>query len=160
MARYRWYVLAGAGVLATALLAAAVWWWLRPESGQEPRARVYREFDICVLMPGDGLADPEAAAVWAGVQEVSLAQRVRALYLPVAGEQTPERAAQFLATLVTQECEIIVAVGGAPVAAVATNEAKHAGTTIVAVGDEIENSSHERITSSTVDVLTELVPPA
>src|SRR5690606_21811689 len=127
---------------------------------EEPRARIYREFDICVLMPGDGLADPEAAAVWAGVQEVSLAQRVRALYLPAVGEQTPERAAQFLATRVMQECEIIVAVGDGPVAAVATNEAKYADTTIVAVGDEIEDSSHERTTSSVVEVLTELVPPA
>lgn len=158
LVRYRWWVLAGVVVLVLSVVAAVVW-WPRPEP-EDPRARIYREFDICLLTPAQGLADPQVAAAWAGAQEVSVAQSVPVLYLQVAGEQTPERAAEFLATLVAQECEVIVAVGSAPVAAVAANEANYAGVTIVAVGDEIDDSSNERITSSTVDVLTALVPPA
>jgi hypothetical protein len=139
-------------------VVSVILWW--PEPVAEPRAREYREFDVCILTPDRGLADPQVAAVWAGAQEVSLAQRVPVLYVPVVGEQTPARAGEFLASLVAQKCEVIVAVGAAPVAAVVTNEANYAGATIVAVGDEIDDSSNERITSSTVDVLSGLVPPA
>jgi hypothetical protein len=159
LVRYRWWALAGVALLVGVVVGAVVW-WPGTEPVVEPRARDYREFDVCVLTPGAGLADPHAAAVWAGAQEVSLAQRVPVLYLPVAGEQTPQRAAEYLASLVAQDCEVIVAVGAAPVAAVAANEANYAGATIVAVGDEIDDSGIDRIAPSTVDVLSALVPTA
>jgi hypothetical protein len=76
------------------------------------------------------------------------------LYLPVAGEQTPARAREFLGSLAQQSCEVIVAVGEAPVAA--AHGAKFPGATIVAVGDGIDGSTNVDITRSTVEVLLNL----
>jgi hypothetical protein len=154
LVRYRWFVLAGV-VVIVAVLAAVVVWWPRSEP---PRQRVYREFDVCLLTPGEGLADPQAAAVWAGAQDVSLERSVRLLYLPVTGQQTPARAGEFLASLVGQGCDVIVAVGAAPVLAVQAAGESYASTTILTVGDEIDGSSSEAITSSTVDALRRVVP--
>lgn len=153
--RYRWLVGAVLALAVGVLVAVIVWW---PEREPEPRARVYRDYDVCVLMSGRGLADPQAAAVWSGAQQVSQVRDVRVLYVSVAGEQSPQRAGEFLASLVQQECEVIVAVGEGPVAAAAANKAKFPAATIVAVGDEIEDTSNEDITSSTVEVLLRLVP--
>lgn len=155
LVRYRWFVLAGV-VAVVAALVAVVLWWPRSEP-EQPRERAYREYDVCLLTPSEGLADPQAAAVWAGAQEVSLARGVRLVYLPVAGQQTPARAGEFLASLVGQGCEVIVLVGAAPVMAAAANEG-NGSATILAVGDEIDGSSSETITSSTVDVLMSIVP--
>ena len=129
--------------------------WPDPEPA--PWARQYRDYDVCLLTGERGLADAQAAAVWAGAQQVSEQRRVRVMYLAVTGEQTPQRAGQVLASLVARDCEVIVAVGAAPVAA---DEARYPDATIVAVGDEIDASSDERITSSTGDVLLEMVPDA
>jgi hypothetical protein len=156
--RYRWWVLAGAAVVLAGV-ALAVWLsWPEPDPGPEPLTRPHRDFDVCMLMPGPGLSDPQVAAAWSGVVEVARARNVRAQHLAVAGEQSPERSGQFLASLVQQECEVIVAVGSGPVAAVAADRAKYPGSTIVAVGDEIEDMPNERVTASTVEVLSGLVP--
>jgi hypothetical protein len=96
--------------------------------------------------------------VWAGAQRVSSERRVRALYEPVVGEQTPQRAEQFLASLVAQNCGVIVAVGDAPVAAAVADRAKYPGTHIVVVGLEIDRSSADATTASTITVLSGLVP--
>jgi hypothetical protein len=150
--RYRWPLLAAAVVLLGAVVVVLLW----PEPEPPPRARAYRDYDVCVLTSDQGLADPSAAAVWAGAQEVSAQRRVRLLYVPVAGEQTPARATEFLGSLVQQSCEVIVAVGEAPVAA--AQGAKFPDATIVAVGDEIDGSTNVGITRSTVEVLLNLVP--
>jgi hypothetical protein len=145
-------------VVAVVLLGAVavIVLWPEPEPEPAPRAREYRDYDVCVLTSDQGLADPSAAAVWAGAQEVSAQRRVRVLYVPVAGEQTPERAKEFLGSLVQQSCEVIVVVGDAPVAA--AHGAKFPDTTIVAVGDQIDASTNPGITRSTVEVLLNLVP--
>lgn len=147
-------VVAAVGVVVAGVVAL----WPDPEPA--PRARQYRDYDVCLLTGERGLADAQAAAVWAGAQRVSEQRKVRVMYLAVTGEQTPQRAGEVLASLVARDCEVIVAVGAAPVAAVAADEGRYPDATIVAVGDEIDASSVERITSSTVDVLLELVPEA
>jgi hypothetical protein len=111
--RYRWPLVAAAVVLLGAVVLIVLW----PEPESPPRAREYRDYDVCVLTSDQGLADPSAAAVWAGAREVSAQRRVRVLYVAVSGEQTPARAREFLGSLVQQSCEVIVAVGEAPVAA-------------------------------------------
>jgi hypothetical protein len=55
--------------------------------------------------------------------------------LTVAGEQTAQRAGEVQASLVARECDVLVAVGEAPVAA---DEARYPDATIVAVDEEID----------------------
>lgn len=155
--RYRWWLVTAVVVTVGAAVAVVVW-WPRSPAVEEPRARQFQDFDVCLLTPAQGLADPQVAAVWAGAQEVSLTRSVRVRYRQVSGEQTAERAGQFLASLVQQGCEVIVAVGPAPAAAAGAYEAGHASVMIVAVGDGIDGSSPETIEASTVDVLLGLVP--
>jgi len=154
--RHRWPLLAGVVALVAAIVAVVV--LTGPEPEPQPRARAYRDYDVCVLTGDRGLADPSAAAVWAGVQQVSALRDVRVLYVPVAGEQTAARATELLGSLVQQQCDIIVAVGDAPVAAVAVNKTRYPNTTILAVGHEIDASSDAKATASTVEALLNLVP--
>ena len=156
--RPRWVWPVGVVAAAGVVVAAVVALWPDPEPA--PRAREYRDYDVCLLTGERGLADTQAAAVWAGAQRVSEQRKVRVMYLAVTGEQTPQRAAEVLASLVARDCEIIVAVGSAPVAAVAAEKGRYPDATIVAVGNDIDASSDERITQSTVDVLLRLVPEA
>ena len=67
LSKYRWFVVGGVVLLVVIVVAVLVWW---PSSEPEPRAREYRDFDVCLLTPARGLADPQVAAVWAGAQDV------------------------------------------------------------------------------------------
>jgi len=129
----RWWFAGGAGVV---LLVAGllVWaWW--PESGPEPRSRVYTEATACLLTPAAGVADKQAAPVWAGMQRASLATRGKIQFLEVDGPQTGENAKTFLATLVSGRCDVILTAGAAPNAALVASAAAYPDVRFVLVGN-------------------------
>jgi hypothetical protein len=95
---------------------AVVLWFAWPES--EPRAREYRDVSACLLTDGQGVASAEAAPVWAGMQDASLATRGQVRYLSVVGDQAPANARSFVGTLVLGRCAVIVASGDLAVEAV------------------------------------------
>lgn len=103
---------AAAAMLAVVLVLA---WALWP-SDPPPRQREYRAETACLLTGEKGVAAPEAAPVWAGMQDASLATRVKIQYLEVDGPQTPENAETYLASLAQSRCDLILAVGAAPTA--------------------------------------------
>ena len=154
--RYRWALVAGALSVVVGVGLAVVLW--PSDSEPEPRARVFRDYDVCVLMSSAGLSDPQAAAVWGGVQDAASQRAVRASYQRVLGEQTVARADEFLGSLVQQDCEVIVAVGQAPVAAAVAAPDRFPSVAIVSVGHEIEDSSADATRSSALDVVLRLVP--
>jgi basic membrane lipoprotein Med (substrate-binding protein (PBP1-ABC) superfamily) len=117
-ARTRWWIVAAAAVSIVVLGGVA--WWLRPvrQPADEPLARQYRDFTACLLTDDRGISGPEAAPMWAGIQDAALTERVRSQYLTVAGPQTAENAATFLASLAQGQCDLVFAAGSAPAEAV------------------------------------------
>jgi len=119
-------------VLLVAGLLVWAWW---PESGPEPRSRVYTEATACLLTPAAGVADKQAAPVWAGMQRASLATRGKIQFLEVDGPQTGENAKTFLATLVSGRCDVILTAGSAPNAALVASAAAYPDARFVLVGN-------------------------
>jgi hypothetical protein len=115
--RTRWGLVVAA---AAAVVAGLLTWWLWPaKQAPPPLARVYLEYTACLLTDDKGVTGPEAEPFWAGMQDASLATRIRVQYLSVAGPQTTENAATFLASLAQGGCNLIFAAGATPAAAVA-----------------------------------------
>jgi basic membrane lipoprotein Med (substrate-binding protein (PBP1-ABC) superfamily) len=125
-------------VATACVLAAVLLIVLLPGGGTPPagtgRARQYLAFDACLLTDAHGLAGTQAAQAWAGMQAASLATHAKVEYLPVAGAQTTGTARPYLASLVQRRCNVVIAVGAAPVAAVAADARQFKSVRFAVVG--------------------------
>ena len=129
--RHRWWVVAG---LAAVVVAGGLVWALWPiPSAPQPRAWRYLDVSACLLTDERGLSGA-AAAVWAGMQDASLATRVRVQHLAVVGEQTVDNAAPFAAGLAQGGCALVLAVGEVAVAAVERTAPRFPSVRFVTVG--------------------------
>jgi hypothetical protein len=129
----RWRAIAG---LVAAGLAGLLAWVLWPSgpAGPAPRARPYLGFTACLLTDGHGVVGSAAAPVWAGMQDASLATHAKVQYLAVTDGSTAADASAFLAGLIQRHCDLVLAVGAAPTAAVATDAATYPPVRFVVVG--------------------------
>jgi hypothetical protein len=127
----RWWL---AAVVAVLGLAVGLWVWWSDVSSPAPRARQYTDCSACLLTGAQGVIGAQAAPVWAGMRDASLATRAKVSYLPVTGAQTRENAAPFLAGLVQRRCDVVVAVGDAQVSAVAVAASGYPKVRFVVVG--------------------------
>jgi basic membrane lipoprotein Med (substrate-binding protein (PBP1-ABC) superfamily) len=100
-----------------ALLAGVVVWLLWP-SPPEPRARKFLELTACVLTDERGISGPEAAQVWAGLDEASKETHAQTEYMAVTGERTLENARAYVNGLAVGHCDLLFAVGELQVRAV------------------------------------------
>lgn len=73
------------------------------------RARVYANVDACLLSGSRGVSASPDSVVWAGMEDASLATRVRVSYLAVTGPGTEANALPFLGSLLVRGCRVIVA---------------------------------------------------
>jgi len=140
--RWAWPAIAG-GALLVALVIWAVW----PSSPPPPpasRARQYVDFDACLLTDSSGIGGPAAAPAWAGLQDASAATSVRVSFLPVVGPQTEANAVPYLGSLIARHCNVIVAVGPAPVAAVTAEAARYPTVPMVVVSADPSASPSPR----------------
>lgn len=120
-----------AGTAVVVVLAGYLLW---VSGGPAPRARQYLTFKACLLTDSQGIAGKRAAPVWAGMNTASLETRVRIQYLPVFGPATVANALPYLSSLVQRRCDIIVAVGDAPMAAITTSARRYPKNRFVVVG--------------------------
>lgn len=124
--------LAAAFVGTVAVVGIAVW-TLWP-SGPAPRSRQYLDFKVCLLTDAHGIAGKEAASVWSGMEKASLKTRARVQYLPAFGPNTVANTQPYLQSLIERRCDVILAVGDAPVSAVVAEAARHPTTRFVVAG--------------------------
>ena len=128
----RWWP-AAVGVLI--VVGALLLWWLWPSpAAPAPRARQYLPYSACLLTDATGISSPEAAPVWAGMQDASLATHIKVTYLSVVGPATEANAAPYLAGLVQKQCQVIVVVGAAQTAAAGASAANFPKIRFVVVG--------------------------
>jgi hypothetical protein len=128
--RRLWWTVGVLSVVVAGLVAWVVW----PSPQPQPRARQYRDVTACLLTDERGVTGPEAAPVWAGMQDASLKTLARVRYLEVDGEQTADNARTYLASLAQSRCALVLAVGAAPVAAVGASAEKFPQSRFVTVG--------------------------
>ncbi|KXK59682.1 hypothetical protein AWW66_22870 [Micromonospora rosaria] len=148
------------------MVAVLVGWALWPQPDPEPRQRAYAAQTACLLTGAGGVADPVAQPVWAGMQEGSLATRVKVQYLEVDGAQTVANAETFLASLVQTRCDLILTVGEAPSGAVRATAARFPSARFVAFGPAeatsnvsvVDSSDPETVRRSARDLVTGLSP--
>lgn len=129
------------------LLAVAAWVAWEP-TPSDSRARLFRDYNVCLLTDAHGIQASPASTAWAALQTVSLRTDVRVASIPVMGEQTAARARQFVASAVAQQCGVIVAVGDAQTAAVASERSRYPQVKFVVL----------KGTESAADVTAQVLP--
>jgi hypothetical protein len=155
--RGRWLV--GGGVVVV-LVAGLLAWVLWPDGRPDPRSRVYTEATACLLTPAAGVVDKQAAPVWAGMQQASLATRGKVQYLEVDGPQTSAQAATYLATLARSKCDLILTVGDAQNAALGRAAASYPSMRFIAVGEAEARANVSVLDGSVPDRVAETVRTA
>ena len=137
--RGRWVLLglgtavAGAGI-GLAVSGAPLPWSPGGRVLPPARARVYESVDACLLTGPQGLADPVASQVWAGMQDASLKTHAEVSYLAVSGPATKANALPFLGSLLVEHCAVVVASGSAEQAAALADAAKFPAVRFVMAG--------------------------
>jgi basic membrane lipoprotein Med (substrate-binding protein (PBP1-ABC) superfamily) len=101
-----------------------------------PRARPYRDVTACLLTDAHGVTGAEAAPVWAGMQEASLATLAKVQFLEVDGPETVDNARTYLGSLVLSRCDLVIAVGAAQVGAVKADAGSYPDVRFVVVGGD------------------------
>jgi hypothetical protein len=117
-----------------------------------PRARIYLAFDACLLTRERGLAGPQAAQAWAGLQRASLATHAKVEYLPVMGSQTVGGALPMLSSLVQRNCNVIIAAGTPQIAAVDQEAPRYPGVRFATVGGPAGGSNVTVLSTATAQI--------
>jgi basic membrane lipoprotein Med (substrate-binding protein (PBP1-ABC) superfamily) len=128
--------IAGVAVLVVAVVVTAVVLSSRP-SGRTlpaPRARVYSESQACLLTGPQGLGDPQAAAVWAGMQDASAKTKTKVSYLQVTGPATVANAVPFATSLIQSKCDVVLGVGAPETGALAQSAGSFPSAHFVILG--------------------------
>ncbi|HEX6500821.1 MAG TPA: hypothetical protein VF054_17590 [Micromonosporaceae bacterium] len=94
-----------------------------------------------------------AAAVWAGMQDASLATHAKVQYLSVAGPQTADNAAPFLAGLAQGHCDLVFVAGEAPVAAVRSTAPTFPRVTFYVLGQTEPRSNVSIVDASSPETI-------
>ena len=102
-----------------------------PTTPAAPRARVYRDVDVCLLTDAQGLAGDPARLAWQGLQSLSRTGTARVSYVSVPAPGTPDVAGPILKGLVQRRCTVVVATGTAQTAAVDAVAGTASGTRFV-----------------------------
>lgn len=123
-----------AGGAAAIVAVAGLLVWLGLSGGPAPRARQYLAFTACLLTDSRGVGSAQAARVWQGMEDASLATRAKVEYVPVMSGDSAGAAAPYLASLLQRHCGVVVATGAAQVAAVSAAAPEHPSVEFVAVG--------------------------
>ena len=121
-------------VLGAVVFVAGLMMWAFWPAGTPPRARPYLSFTACLLTDGQGIAVAVARPVWDGMSDASLATRAKVQYLPSVGAVTVDGVRPYLASLVQRHCDVVVAVGTQPVAAVAADASAYPRVRFAVVG--------------------------
>lgn len=144
---HRWWWTAGTGVLVAALLT----WTLWPSPDEPPRERRYLDYTACLLTGENGITDPAAAPIWAGMQEASLTSHAKVQYLAVAGPQTTANAIPFINSLAQSRCDLIFAVGTAQITAAQQSGPRFPAVRFYTIGGTLTQGNLTAIPNTTPD---------
>jgi hypothetical protein len=144
------------------VLAALLTWvfWPDKSAPESPRARPYLEYTACLLTGEQGITDPEAAPVWAGLQDASTATQAKIQYLAVVGPQTIENAQTFLNGLTQANCSAIFGAGELATATIDTVASDHPEAQFLAVSADASHSNVTAIAPGTPEQIRRAVRDA
>jgi basic membrane lipoprotein Med (substrate-binding protein (PBP1-ABC) superfamily) len=142
-------VLIVGGLAALVAVAGAAWLLWPSPSPPPPRARQYLEFTACLLTGPQGIAGRDAAPVWAGMQQASLATHAKVQYVSVTEPQTTENASAFLASLARGNCDLVFTTGAKPAAAADRDAGAYPDVTFYVLGRGTDASNLTHVDGST-----------
>lgn len=145
-----------AAAVAVAVAAAVAIWAVIATSGPKPRVRHYLAFKACLLTDAQGVAGKQAAPVWAGMEEASLKTHAKVQNLPAFGPPTTANTQPYLRTLISQGCNVIVAVGTGPVASVIPEAQARPKTQFIVVGKATPAHNVTVVNPHSVDISTDI----
>jgi hypothetical protein len=154
MPRHRWLLVGAAVLVAVGLL---VWWAWPQEPPAVPRERQYLETTACLLTDDQGITGDQAAQTWAAMREVSDQKLIKVQYLSVSGPQTSANALSYFNTLGLQKCAAIIAVGDAPVAAMAEGGSRFPDVRLLAIGGQSPAGSIRHLDAPSKPAVQELL---
>lgn len=154
-AKHFWWAVVAAFVGVGVILAVVLW----PSSSggrnlPPTRARVYAAWRACLVTGTSGLSDPQAASVWAGMEQASAKTSAKVSYLAVAGGDTAGNAQTYIATAAGEQCDLVIAVGGPQLQAVVPVASQFPQTRFAVVGQLSAGSNVSQITASPSGGLT------
>ncbi|AZQ70521.1 BMP family ABC transporter substrate-binding protein [Streptomyces luteoverticillatus] len=135
MRRTSWLAAGAGAVVLVGGVIAAVLLSGDDDEAPAPRARQYSAHSACLLTDEHGVTGSEAASVWAGMEDASLATKAKVMNLPVFGPDTTANAVPYVNTLVQRHCDVVIAVGGTPVAATRDVAGRTPKTRFAVVGE-------------------------
>lgn len=132
----RWLGATVAGVAGLVLIGAGITVAIIA-GGPSPapaRARQYTAAQACLLTGSRGITSPQAAPVWAGMEDASLDTHAKVSYLPAYGPANSGNTARYASSLVQRHCDVILAVGTAPVQAIKRIAPRTPKTRFIVIG--------------------------
>lgn len=149
------------GVLAVGVLAWALWPAPAP-SGPQPRARAYKDVDVCLLTDSRGITTDPARQTWQGLQTYSRNTSVRVSYVQVTSPDTTANARTFLNGLIQRRCRVVTTIGTAPAAAAEAASPTTPATMFLVVGSSTAQHDQRNVVviSPTTDRLADAVSGA
>ncbi len=129
----------GASALFLALVVAGSLVWVGVSGGaaRASRARRYLTFTACLVTGSQGVASGEAAVVWAGMEQASVATRVQVEFLPVKVGSSAAAAVPYVDGLLQRRCGVVIATGAAQVAALDAAAAGGPSAVLAVVGGPV-----------------------
>jgi hypothetical protein len=118
----------GATIAALAVTAGAILLLQPNHSGQtsvDPRTRVFANYNACLLTGPAGVDPQPASAIWQGMQQASTATDERVTNQPIIGAQTTQNAEEYINTLASLRCRVVITIGQDAARAVADRAAAY-----------------------------------
>ena len=98
------------------------------------RASLYSASTACLLTDSRGVGAAPASAVWAGMQDASVATHAKVTYQTVNGAATTANAIPYANSLVEEDCDVVLAVGDPQTSALTQIAERNPKTNFVIVG--------------------------
>ena len=141
---------AGAAVGALAVTGGAILFLQPNHSGQtsvDPRTRVFANYSACLLTGPGGVDSQPASAIWQGMQQASSTTNERVTNQPLIGAQTTQNAEEYINTLASLQCRIIITIGRNPAQAVTNRATAYPDVQFICVAADLPKQGLRNIRS-------------
>lgn len=149
-----WWVFVAVSGAVVIIIAVMLWPDGNGHSRSLPptRARAYASWRACMVTGPAGLADPQAGAVWKGMEQASAKTSAKISYLAATGNGSAAQASTFVATAAGEQCDLVIAVGAPQVQGLMLVAQQFPRTRFAVVGAGAEAADIVRIPTADADL--------
>ena len=115
------------------------------QAAVDPRTRVFANYSACLLTGPGGTGDQPAAAIWKGMQQASSTTNERVTNQPIIGAQTVQNAEEYINTLSSLRCRVVITIGQNPAQAAFARATAYPGIKFITIAASIPSQRPENI---------------